>query len=146
VKGKRIEGRAVALRRLADLLSGSLADLSTRCLVRRYGTLQSQERRMTEENVQDLQDKALGQYIRMKKNLAVTKERIGHAAKEMESLALDLKNKPFSHWLDSPFHKYVWLDSEGLSRLLAEVLRAEKDLETARSKAMSLGAAIELAD
>lgn len=101
---------------------------------------------MTEENVQDLQDKALGQYIRLKNNLAATKERIGNTAREMESVALDLKNKPFSHWLDSPFQKYAWLNSEGLSRILAEVLRAEKDLETARNKAVSLGAAIELAD
>jgi hypothetical protein len=101
---------------------------------------------MTEENVQDLQDKALGQYIRLKNNLAATKERIGGAAKEMEALALDLKNKPFSHWLDSPFHKFVWLDSEGLARLLADVLRAEKELETARNKAISLGAPVELGD
>jgi hypothetical protein len=101
---------------------------------------------MTEEKVLDLQDKALGQYIRLKNNLAATKERIGNTANEMESLALDLKNKPFSHWLDSPFHKYAWLDSDGLSRILAEVLRAEKDLETARNQAISLGAAVELAD
>jgi hypothetical protein len=113
---------------------------------RQYGTLQNQEHRMTDEKVQDLQDKALGQYIRLKNNLAATKERIGNTAKEMESLALDLKNKPFSHWLDSPFKKYAWLDSDGLSRILAEVLRAEKDLETARNQAINLGAAVELAD
>jgi hypothetical protein len=101
---------------------------------------------MTEENVQDLQDKALGQYIRLKHNLAATKERIGATAREMESLALDLKNKPFGYWLESTPQKYAWLDSEGLSRVLAEVLRAEKDLETARNKAISLGARVELAD
>ena len=97
---------------------------------------------MTEENVQDLQDRALGQYIRLKNNLAATKERIGAAAKEMESLALDLKNKPFSHWLEFTPNKYAWLDSEGLSRILAEVLRAEKDLEVARNKAISLGVSV----
>ena len=97
---------------------------------------------MTEENVQELQDKALGQYTRLKKNLPAARERLETVGKEMSNVGSDLRNKPVQHWIGFKFASFSWLNVSTLEQLASDIQTAENEVQQAKIKAINLGVAL----
>jgi len=97
---------------------------------------------MTEENVQEMQDKALGQYTRLKQTLAQTDARVKAISKEMREISYELESKPSSHFIGMNWESKTWLNIEAVKAALADVERARREMQTAKDKAISLGVAI----
>jgi len=97
---------------------------------------------MTEENVQESQDKALGQYTRLKANLAAAKARIEKTGSEMSAVGSDLRSKPAQHWIGFSFASFPWLNKDAIQKLAHDLETAEKEVDAARIKAINLGVAI----
>lgn len=105
-------------------------------------TLRSRGYHMTEENVQELQDKALGQYTRLKATLAAAKARIEKTGSEMSQVASELRSKPAQHWIGFSFANYPWLNGEAIQKLAHDLETAQKEVEDAKIKAINLGVTI----
>ncbi len=96
---------------------------------------------MTDENVQDLQDKAVGQYTRLKQALTAAKTRMAKTGKEMESVGCDLLNRRTPEWVGFVFESYPWLNHEYIKNLAQEIVTAEREVNDAKTKAVQLGVA-----
>jgi len=97
---------------------------------------------MTEKDVQDEQDAAVGQYMRLKQNLETARERIQKIAQQMHDVAKTISSKTAGELATFDFHSFVWLNPEAVKNLAEDQVRAEEEAMNAREKAMRLGAAL----
>jgi len=103
------------------------------------GTLQIRGYYMTEANVRELQDQALGQYTRLKQNLVAAKTRMEETGHEMSNVGAELRNKSSRQWAEFSFSAYPWLNKEYLVGLAQDIMIAEREVSDAKIKAINLG-------
>jgi len=97
---------------------------------------------MTEDNVQELKDKALGQYTRLKADFAAAKARIEQTGEEMSRVGSELRTRPAQHWIGFSFSSYPWLNKDAIQKLAHDLETAEQEASQAKIKAINLGVAI----
>jgi hypothetical protein len=97
---------------------------------------------MTEANVRELQDQALGQYTRLKQNLVAAKARMEKTGKEMYRVGAELESYRVRDWAGFSFSSFPWLNQEFLNGLAQDIVTAEHEVQQAKSKAASLGVAL----
>jgi len=93
---------------------------------------------MSEKDVEDLQDKARGNYHRAQETLNAAKQRAEHLALEMEALAGHLRNQPWNIAVDS----YPWLMPDTVRAIKEDIAKADAEAGQARQKAQDLGVVV----
>jgi hypothetical protein len=107
-----------------------------------HDTLQSRGYHMTEKDVQETQDAALGQYMRLKQNAAVAETRLKEVSARMSKVASELYRRDAEELVSFTFESYAWLNPEVIRALAQDVIKAKQEAQNAREKAVQVGVAI----
>jgi hypothetical protein len=97
---------------------------------------------MTEKDVQETQDAALGQYMRLKQNAAVAETRLKEVSARMSKVASELYRRDAEELVSFTFESYAWLNPEVIRALAQDVIKAKQEAQNAREKAVQVGVAI----
>lgn len=109
---------------------------------KRCDTLQSRGYHMTEKNVQEIQDAALGQYTRLKQTLAAAEQRLRSVTATMSAVASQLSRRDAEELVTFAFEGNDWLNVGVIQALAKDVVKAKQEMGNAREKAVNLGVAI----
>jgi len=93
---------------------------------------------MTERNLQDEKDQALGRYVRLKQAAADAVTEVNEIASQIELFADQFRIDPRELALES----YPWLNPNGVKAAIATLDKAEHEVEEAAAKALALGVII----
>lgn len=91
---------------------------------------------------QDRQDQALGQYVRLRANLAAAKQRLDALGNSMRDLGGELKSQNIARLIGIAFAGHEWLNPDALRSVIQEVVTAHAKLDEARDMAINLGVVI----
>jgi ribosome recycling factor len=93
---------------------------------------------MSEQDVENLEDSAIGKCIRLKRNLAAVQMIAAEKAEEMRALANHLTKNPEMITVQS----YDWLQADSIQAVVSDIKRAQAELAEANDAARALGVTI----
>jgi hypothetical protein len=97
---------------------------------------------VTEKNVQEIEDAALGAYVRSRKALEIAKERVNQVSAQMRQFSIELSLCSGTDLSPARIESVPWLNPTVIRDLAADVTQAETALDAARRKAVRLGVAV----
>lgn len=97
---------------------------------------------MTEKDVHETQDAALGRYMRLKRTHAIALERATVIAREMSDFSSELRGGARKFMMPG-FQMPAWINREIVAQLISDISTAETEMQKARDHAMTLGVALE---
>jgi hypothetical protein len=88
------------------------------------------------------QDRALGQYVRLKAGLAAAKQRLDALGNAMRELGSEIKSQNVGRLVGIAFADHAWLNQDALRSVIQEIVTAQLELEQARDAAVRLGVSV----
>ena len=107
-----------------------------------FGTLRSRGYHMTEQDIQDKQDKALGKFMRQKQILAAAETEWQETCRKIKKTGEELQLKSPEQLQGFQFSTQDWLNVEALQRRANDMIKAKQELDQAKIEATNLGVSI----